>query len=104
MTWYAWDGKDLILKLHIQPRASRNAFVAPYDDDSYKVAISSPPLDGKANNELLRFLSKEFGLPRSHIHMESGLKSRTKSLRLKSPTRLPLLLDEEIGHAGRREA
>ena len=104
MTWYAWDDGDLILKLHIKPRATRNAFMAPYGVDTYKVAISSPAVDGKANEELLRFLSREFGLPRSRIDMESGLKSRTKSLRLKSPTRLPLVLGEEISLQRRQEA
>ncbi|MEN8177044.1 MAG: DUF167 family protein [Pseudomonadota bacterium] len=100
MTWFAWEGNDLILRLRIQPKASRNAFVAPYGDDYYKVAISSPPVDGKANKQLIKFLSKNFGLPRSKISLESGEKSRSKSLRLKSPTRLPIPLEESAGSAG----
>jgi uncharacterized protein len=100
MSWFAWDGEDLILKLRIQPKASRDGFISPYGGDFYKVAITSPPQDGKANAHLIRFLSKEFGLPRSRINLESGLKSRTKSLRLKSPTRLPLPLVESSGCEG----
>ena len=100
MSWFAWDGPDLILRLRIQPKASRNAFISPYGEDSYKVAITSPPLDGKANAALIRFLAKEFGLPRAQVQLESGFKSRTKSLRLKSPTRLPLPMVESTGSAG----
>ena len=93
MGWYQWQGKDLILNLRIQPKASRDAFIAPYGDDEYKVAITSPPVDGKANACLLRFLAKQFGLPKSNVILETGEKSRSKRLRLKSPKRLPPCLD-----------
>lgn len=94
MTWFYWDNNDLILRLRIQPKASRDAFIAPYGDNHYKVTISSPPIGGKANEQLIRFLSKQFGLPRSRISLESGERSRSKSLRLKSPTKLPIPFDE----------
>jgi uncharacterized protein (TIGR00251 family) len=93
MSWFRWEGYDLILRLRIQPKASRDAFVAPYGEDQYKVAICSPPVEGKANTRLIAFLSKQFGLPRGRVILESGEKSRSKIIRLKSPTRLPLPLD-----------
>jgi len=101
MTWFYWEGNDLILRLRIQPKASRDAFIAPYGEDYYKVAISSPPVDGKANQQLIKFLSRNFGLPRSKITLESGARSRSKSLRLKSPTLLPIPLEKSADSAGK---
>ncbi|MEJ2464948.1 MAG: DUF167 family protein [Candidatus Thiodiazotropha sp.] len=92
MTWYRWEGEDLILRLRVQPKASRDAFSGPYGDDEYKITLTAPPVDGKANAHLLKFVAKAFGLPRSQVTLESGAHSRSKCLRLKSPTRLPIPL------------
>ncbi|MEJ2455518.1 MAG: DUF167 family protein [Candidatus Thiodiazotropha sp.] len=95
MSWYRWEGDELILHLRVQPKASRDALVAPYGDDEYKVTLTAPPVDGKANTHLLKFIAKTFGLPRSRVTLESGAHSRSKCLRLKSPTRLPLPLGSD---------
>lgn len=93
MTWYRWEGEDLILHLRVQPKASRDAFAGPYGEDEYKVTLTAPPVDGKANAHLTKFVAKAFGLPRSRVVLESGAHSRSKCLRLKSPKILPI----EIG-------
>ena len=95
MSWYHWEGDELILSLRIQPKASRDAFCGPYDRDHYKVSLTAPPVDGKANSHLIKFLAKAFGLPRSQVTLESGAHSRSKRLRLKSPTLLPISVDNE---------
>ena len=95
MSWYRWEGDELILNLRVQPKASRDDFCGPYDSDSYKVSLTAPPVDGKANGHLLKFIAKAFGLPRSRVTLESGAHSRNKRLRLKSPTRLPIPVDNE---------
>lgn len=94
MSWYRWDGNDLILNLRIQPKASRDAFVGPYGEDEYKVAITAPPVDGKANSHLLKFIAKRFGLAASQVDLVSGKSSRSKRLRLKSPRNLPIELED----------
>ncbi|MEJ2620265.1 MAG: DUF167 family protein [Candidatus Thiodiazotropha sp.] len=94
MSWYQWQQNDLILHLRIQPKASRDRFVGPYGDDQYKVSISAPPVDGKANQRLLKFLAKTFALPRSRIELLSGEGSRSKCLKLKSPGRLPIEIEK----------
>jgi uncharacterized protein (TIGR00251 family) len=96
MSWYRWEDQDLILRLRIQPKASRDAFVAPYGEDEYKITITAPPVDGQANIHLIKFLAKQFGLPRSRVSLESGETSRSKSLRLKSPTKMPIPVDDSI--------
>ena len=95
MSWYRWEGNDLLLRLRVQPKASRDAFCGPYDSDHYKVSLTAPPVDGKANSHLIKFLAKAFGLPRSQVTLESGAHSRSKRLRLKSPTLLPISVDNE---------
>jgi len=92
LSWYRWEGDDLILRLRVQPKASRNAFMGPYGEQEYKVSLTAPPVQGKANEHLLKFMAKAFGLPRSRILLESGDHSRSKCLRLKSPTQLPIPL------------
>jgi uncharacterized protein (TIGR00251 family) len=92
MSWYRWEGDELILHLRVQPKASKDAFSGPYGDAEYKVTLTAPPVDGKANAHLLKFIAKAFGIPRSRVVLESGAHSRSKCLRLKSPSRLPILL------------
>ena len=92
MSWYRWEGEELILRLRVQPKASKDDFAGPYGEDEYKVTLTAPPVDGKANSHLLKFIAKAFGLPRSRIILESGAHSRSKCLRLKSPNRLPICL------------
>jgi len=92
MSWYRWEGDDLILNLRVQPKASKDAFIGPYGEQEYKVSLTAPPIEGKANEHLVKFVAKAFGLPRSRILLESGDHSRSKRLRLKSPTQLPIPL------------
>ncbi|MCU7905211.1 MAG: DUF167 family protein [Candidatus Thiodiazotropha sp. (ex Epidulcina cf. delphinae)] len=90
MSWHRWEQDDLILHLRIQPKASRDRFVGPYGEDEYKVTITAPPVDGKANAGLIKFIAKSFRLPRSRVLLISGDASRSKCLRLKSPRHLPI--------------
>ncbi len=69
------------LKCWIQPRSSRNAVVGAHGD-ALKIALTAPPLDGKANKELLKFLAKYLKLSKSDIHLVSGESSRTKVIRI----------------------
>jgi uncharacterized protein (TIGR00251 family) len=87
--WYRWEGDDLLLSLRIQPRAGQDAFIAPHGDQ-YKVRITAPPVEGKANAHLLRFLAKAFGVKRSDISLMAGESSRNKAVRIHAPQKLPL--------------
>jgi len=68
-----------ILKCWIQPRSSRNAVVGVHGD-AVKIALTAPPVDGKANKELLKFLAKYFKLPKSSIQIIAGDSSRSKTI------------------------
>lgn len=83
-----WEGDDLILPILLQPKASRDKILG-WHGDELKIAITAPPVDGKANAHLLKFLSKQFKVSKSAITIESGELSRHKRLRIHSPKQLP---------------
>jgi len=72
------DGR-VLLKLHVQPRASRNRFAGLYND-AMKLAITAPPVDGKANAAVIRFLASSLNLKKKNLEIKHGLQSRTKSI------------------------
>jgi hypothetical protein len=72
-----------LLKCWIQPRSSRNAVIGIHGD-ALKIALTAPPVDGKANKELLKFLAKYFKLPKGGIQIATGESSRSKSILINS--------------------
>jgi uncharacterized protein (TIGR00251 family) len=93
LTWYRWDDKDLLLDLRVQPRASRDEFGEPLGN-RLKLRLTAPPVEGKANAQLIRFLAAAFGVTKSRVHLESGASSRNKRVRIQAPERLPLDLQQ----------
>ena len=92
MGWYSWQGEKLTINLRIQPRASRDEIVGPYgegDDEMLKVRITAPPVDGKANGYLLKFLAKQFGVARRDLDLLSGETGRNKRIAITGPKRFP---------------
>lgn len=71
------------LKIYLTPRASKNK-IKGWRGEELCVSITSPPVDGKANDELIKFLSKKFGVPKSAISIVKGETSRHKTLRIES--------------------
>lgn len=87
--WYQWQGERLLLSVRVQPRASQDEIVGPHGADSLKVRITAPPVDGKANAHLIKFLAKSFGVPKSQVELISGTTGRDKRLAIDKPKRLP---------------
>lgn len=83
-----WHGDDLLLTVRVQAKASRDAF-GEVVDGALKLRITAPPIDGKANAHLMKFLAKEFGVAKSAIGLVSGETGRNKRLRIHKPKRLP---------------
>ena len=73
--------QEIILKVYLRPKSSKNEVVGPYRD-GIKVKVTAPPVEGKANEALIRFLAKEFGISPSCIEIIKGLHSREKTLRI----------------------
>jgi uncharacterized protein (TIGR00251 family) len=69
------------LALHIQPRAGRTEVVGPHGD-LLKIRLAAPPVDGEANEELVRFLAKTLGVTKRSVTIESGETGRKKRVRV----------------------
>jgi len=67
--------------VRVIPRSSKSAIVGEHNG-ALKVKLNSPPVDGAANDELVRLLSKEFGISRSAVEIVSGQSSRSKRVRI----------------------
>ncbi|MEC4728234.1 DUF167 family protein YggU [Shewanella sp. D64] len=83
---------DLLLNLYIQPKASRDQIVGVHGEE-LKIAITAPPVDGKANAHLTKFLSKAFKVPKGNIKILKGEQGRHKQVKIVSPRIIP----ENIG-------
>lgn len=86
--WHRWDGEDLVLACHLQPKASKDEF-AGLHGDRLKIRLTAPPVEGKANAHLLAFLAKAFGVSKSQVSLESGELNRQKRVRVRRPQLLP---------------
>lgn len=83
-----WQGADLVVDVHVQPRAARDEVLGIYDG-RLKIRISAPPVDGKANRYLIGFLAQVFGVPRRDILLLAGETGRDKRFRIVAPKTLP---------------
>lgn len=77
----------LILKIKVEPRSSKSEVVGPYGD-ALKVKLTSPPVEGKANKELIEVLAREFGISKKDVGIISGQASKIKTVKLIGVKRL----------------
>jgi uncharacterized protein (TIGR00251 family) len=73
------DGCTLAVRVH--PGSRKNG-VTGVHDDALKIALTAPPVDGKANEALIAFLAEALRLPRARIAIVAGIASRTKTVRI----------------------
>lgn len=83
-----WQGDNLIITCHLQPKASKSEVVGLHGD-ALKIRIKAPPIDGKANAELIKFLAKEFAVSKSAVTLMSGELTRHKRVRIDNPKVIP---------------
>ena len=87
-TWYRWDGADLILRIRVQPRSSREAIAGP-EGDRLKVRLHAPPVEGEANAALIALIARSCGVARGQVALIRGRRGRDKDLRICVPRKLP---------------
>jgi len=87
-SWYRRNSVELILTLHAQPGARTTAF-AGLHGGALKLRLAAPPVEGRANAELIRFLATAFGVPREQVLLRRGANSRRKTVHITRPTRVP---------------
>ena len=69
------------IDIAVKPRSSREG-VGPVQADRLVVAVNAPPVDGKANEAVVRVLAEAFGVPRSAVTIVRGETGRKKTIRI----------------------
>jgi uncharacterized protein len=86
MTLQIIEANDgVIFGLRVVTRASKSEIVGEFEGN-LKVRISAPPVDGAANEEVVRLLAKAFGVAKSNVAIVSGQTSKTKRIRITGVT------------------
>jgi hypothetical protein len=69
------------IQVRLLPRSSKNQIVCK-ENDVYKIKITSPPVNGKANATLMEMLAKKMGKPKGDIEIVTGKSARIKRIRI----------------------
>ena len=85
INWLHEDAEGVVLTIKAMPRARANA-VAGVNNDQLRVRLKAPPVDGKANAELLAWLAAEMGVGKRAVELMSGLTGRVKRVRIRGVT------------------
>lgn len=84
-------------EVRVQPRAKRTAILGVLDG-RLKIALVSPPIDGRANDELVRFLADFFGVSRSSVCVLAGKHARNKCIAIahRTAAQIAEVLEQEL--------
>ncbi len=77
IAWYRRNGDVLTLTLHIQPGAKRTE-VAGLHGEALKLRLAAPPIEGRANEALLKFIAAAFDVAPRQVELKQGAQSRHK--------------------------
>ena len=80
--WYRSSGDCITLTLHVQPGAKQTT-VAGLHGDALKIRLSAPPIEGRANEALLRFIADFFEVPLRNVELKQGEQSRHKRVEVR---------------------
>lgn len=76
---------EIAIRIHAKPGAKQNS-ITDIATDAIGVQIAAPPVDGEANAELIKFISKVLQVRKSDLNLDRGSKSREKILLLAKNT------------------
>jgi hypothetical protein len=76
----------VVFAVQVLPRSSLCKVVGA-QGDFLKIKITAPPVDGRANEEVIRFLAGIFGVKRDQVRISGGLKAKKKTIMIKEITK-----------------
>lgn len=88
MTAITITPEAISLRVYIQPKASSDKIVGLHQDE-IKITITAPPIDGKANAHLIKFLAKQFKTNKQSVIVEKGELGRHKYVRILNAQHIP---------------
>ena len=81
-------GNGLRLRIYLQPKAAKNMIVGLHGDE-IKISITAPPVDGKANAYLIKYIAKQFAVAKSSVSIIKGELNRHKTVHVLHPKQIP---------------
>ena len=79
--YFKITGKDIVIKVKIIPGSSKNKIIGVYNN-SLKITITAPPVEGKANKKCITYIAKCFDVAKSKIEIISGQTSKNKLVKI----------------------
>lgn len=89
--WYRINGEVITLTLHVQPGAKRTEITGLHGE-ALKLKLAAPPIEGRANEALLRFIADQFDVPLRQVELKQGGQSRHKVVAITGSLINPALL------------
>ena len=83
----------MILTIHVKPNARQTRIIAWKDAETVIIALTAPPVDGKANQALIKFLAKKLHIAKSLVEIKRGQGGRVKHIKLPDSAVLDPLRD-----------
>ncbi len=97
--WFKRDGATLFVRVHAQPgaRLSKDGtIIQGLHGDALKIRVAALPVDGRANEELIRFLAEKFVVPANQVTLLNGGSSRLKRFQIVASRVNPISLLEPV--------
>jgi hypothetical protein len=94
----AWEGDTLILNVLGKPAATRDAIGKPIGLQ-LNISVTESPVRGRATDHMVRFLAEQFGVSAADIEVVFGRFNVNKQLRIRSPQKLPAVIDKHLEKA-----
>ncbi len=94
--FYTEENGKIRLRIKAQPGASRSEFAGLYGEDALKIRIAAAAVEGAANKELIKFLSKAFKVPKSELCFVSGETSKIKVVEFPKTERFVEIIETMI--------
>lgn len=91
----AWDGETLVLNILGKPSAKQDV-IGKVKGNQLKISVTATPVAGKATDHMVRFLAGIFGVANHDIEVVFGRFNVNKQLRIKSPKKLPPVIDKYL--------
>ena len=91
----------IAFSVHVQPRASRTEVVGLHGD-ALKIRLKAPPVDGAANDELIRCVAERLGIARADVELVAGGTGRAKRLRITGAWSTPGAVRDRLLRPGDR--
>ena len=88
IVWYRREGDVITLVLHVQPGAKRTEVIGLHGD-ALKIRLAATPIEGRANEALLRFIAGSFNVPLRNVELKQGALSRHKVVLVNNSTLEP---------------